>query len=64
LNKRTSCDVPKLIDAAAQAGVGIYPVTPYFLHAPRKAGLLLGYASMEEALIREGIERLARVVRG
>ncbi len=64
LNKRTSGDVPKLIDAAAQAGVGIYPVTPYFLHAPRKAGLLLGYASMEEALIREGIERLARVVRG
>jgi GntR family transcriptional regulator/MocR family aminotransferase len=53
-----------MIEEAGKVGVGIYPITPYFLHTPRKAGLLLGYASMDESLIREGIARFAKVVRG
>jgi GntR family transcriptional regulator/MocR family aminotransferase len=64
LNGRPASEVPKLIAAAAQIGVGIYPVAPYFLHAPRRAGLLLGYASMDEPLIAEGIARIAKVLRG
>lgn len=62
LNDRTANDVPQLVEQAARAGVGIYPITPYFIHAPRGAGFLLGYASMEESMIREGIQRLAGVL--
>jgi GntR family transcriptional regulator/MocR family aminotransferase len=51
-----------LIDRAARAGVGIYPVAPYYLTPPRQAGLVLGYAGLDESAIRAGIERLATVL--
>ncbi len=54
--------VPDLVSAAASAGVGVYPVAPYYLTPPSTAGLLLGYASLTEADIRQGIRRLASVV--
>jgi GntR family transcriptional regulator / MocR family aminotransferase len=52
--------LPSLVKRAAAAGVGVYPATPYYLHPPRRAGLLLGYASLSEAEIRRGIERLGQ----
>ncbi len=51
-----------LIDAAGRAGVGLYPVTPYYLTPPCRSGLLLGYASMTEDDIRAGIQCLATVL--
>jgi GntR family transcriptional regulator/MocR family aminotransferase len=51
-----------LVAQAAARGVGIYPVTPHFLRRPQEAGLLLGYASLDERAIREGIGRLADVL--
>lgn len=55
--------VDGLVAAAAAAGVGVYPVAPYYhLTPPATAGLLLGYASLAEAEIREGVRRLAAVV--
>jgi GntR family transcriptional regulator / MocR family aminotransferase len=62
INDRPGSDVPSLISAAASIGVGIYPIAPYFMHAPQRAGLLLGYASMDEPMIAECIERLARIL--
>jgi GntR family transcriptional regulator / MocR family aminotransferase len=59
---RPAEDVPAMIRAAADLGVGIYPISPYFLEAPARAGFLRGYASMDEAMIAQGIERLARVI--
>ncbi|WP_089943357.1 MocR-like pyridoxine biosynthesis transcription factor PdxR [Candidatus Entotheonella palauensis] len=53
----------ELIVAAARADVGLYPVTPYYMTPPSQAGLLLGYAAMTETDIRDGIERLAIVLR-
>ena len=50
------------IDCAAQAGVGLYPVTPYYFAPPPRAGLLLGYAAMTEEEIRAGIQCLAAVL--
>jgi GntR family transcriptional regulator/MocR family aminotransferase len=47
---------------AAAAGVGVYSVGPYYLRAPRRSGVLLGYGPLSERQIREGIERLARVL--
>jgi GntR family transcriptional regulator/MocR family aminotransferase len=52
-------DVESIIARAARAGVGLYPITPYYSHLPRRAGLLFGYASLTEAEIRAGIRRLA-----
>lgn len=47
---------------AATVGVGVYSVSPCYLHPPRRAGMLLGYASLTEREIREGIKRLASVL--
>jgi GntR family transcriptional regulator/MocR family aminotransferase len=43
---------------AAGRGVGIYPITPYYMHLPRRAGLLFGYASLTEREIRDGVVAL------
>lgn len=48
---------------AADRSVGIYPVTPYYMRPPRRAGLLFGYASLTERDIREGIALLGDVLR-
>ena len=50
------------IDCAARAGVGLYPVTPYYLLPPPRAGLLLGYAAMTEDDIRAGVQCLVAVL--
>jgi GntR family transcriptional regulator/MocR family aminotransferase len=44
---------------ATAAGVGIYPVAPYYLRPPRRTGILLGYGPLSQRQIRTGIERLA-----
>ena len=48
-----------LIARAAQAGVGLYSVAPYYAKPPARAGLLFGYASLSVADIRAGVRKLA-----
>jgi len=62
LNDVRSRDLDGLIARAARAGVGIYPVTPYYAAPPRHAGLLFGYAALTEGEIRAGVRRLAEVL--
>jgi GntR family transcriptional regulator/MocR family aminotransferase len=59
LERYPAAAVGELIARARSAGVGVYPVAPYYLRPPAQAGLLLGYASLTEADIRDGIRRLA-----
>jgi GntR family transcriptional regulator/MocR family aminotransferase len=47
---------------AARVGVGIYSVAPYYLQPPPRAGLLFGYASLDEHEIDEGIKLLRQVL--
>ena len=55
---------PRDLDAIiARAGVGVYPIGPYYARPPRGAGLLFGYASRTEGEIRTGIRLLADVIR-
>lgn len=61
IQNRSAGDVPGMVEAAASAGVGIYPIGSYFLHPPKRAGFLVGYASMEDAMIEEGIKILSQV---
>lgn len=47
---------------AADRGVGVYAIDPFYRHGPKRAGLLLGYAALSLDEIREGIRRLATVI--
>lgn len=49
--------------AAAEEGVGVYPVASCCARPPATPALLLGYASLSVEQIREGVRRLGRVVR-
>jgi len=53
--------VPALVARAAHSGVGIYPVAPYYLNPPQRAGLMLGYAALDERDIRAGVRAFAEV---
>ncbi len=59
---RSARHVRGMIERAAERGVGIYPIEPYFVHPPKRAGFLLGYASMDERRIQEGIRRFGEVL--
>jgi GntR family transcriptional regulator / MocR family aminotransferase len=52
----------ELVGRAEQAGVGVYPVGPFYLRPPMHAGLLLGYTSLTEKEIAHGIRRLASAI--
>jgi DNA-binding transcriptional MocR family regulator len=51
-----------LIRRAARVGVGVYSPAAFYLGEPPGAGLVLGYDSLEEDAIREGMRRLARAL--
>ena len=50
--------------AAAARGVDVSPLSAYRVHARGRGGLLLGYAGYSERAIREGVDRLERVLHG
>ena len=50
-----------VIEGAASRRVGVYGISPYFLKASRRTGIMLGYSRMKETEIREGIRRLGEV---
>lgn len=62
LRETTPAGVTDLADRAWRAGVGVYPITPYYLTPPEHGGLLMGYASLNERDIRAGVDALARVI--
>jgi GntR family transcriptional regulator/MocR family aminotransferase len=45
---------------AAAQGVAVKAISPMFHAAPRRHGLLLGYAGFDEHAIRSAVVRLAR----
>lgn len=52
--------LPALCKMAAAKGTRVYPLTPYHIDAKLSAGVLLGYATLAEAEIMEGVRRLAQ----
>ncbi len=62
LNDLKPRDLPSLIKRAEQGGLGLYPIKPYYLTPPKRAGLLFGYASLTESEIRAGIRKLATIL--
>ncbi len=52
------------IESAARDGVGIYSAKPYYTgEPPRGAAFLMGYSSVSEDGIREGIRLLSKIAR-
>jgi GntR family transcriptional regulator/MocR family aminotransferase len=47
----------------ADVGITAHPVSSFALAVTLRSGLLLGYAAFPEATLREGVARLARVLR-
>ncbi len=51
-----------LLGRIEAAGVRVYPVARFYAFPPKRPGFLLGYASLTEGEITEGIRRLATAV--
>jgi GntR family transcriptional regulator/MocR family aminotransferase len=58
-----ACDEAQVIQRAAAAGVGVYPGAPFYLQEPAPPSILLGFSGLDSRQIREGVGRLAEVVR-
>jgi GntR family transcriptional regulator/MocR family aminotransferase len=58
---RGKFDENRLKSSAAELGVGLYPLTPYFLEKPRP-GLLFGYSGISTTDIRKGARRLGQIL--
>jgi GntR family transcriptional regulator / MocR family aminotransferase len=62
LKGRNGGTIKDVAGKAARAGVGLYPVDPFYLEPPRRTGIVLGYAPLSEREVREGIARLAEAL--
>jgi GntR family transcriptional regulator/MocR family aminotransferase len=54
------------VDVAAralQAGMAPVPLSPWYVHAPRTSGLLLGVTNVDERRVAADCRRLAELVR-
>lgn len=54
----TPAQADALVTRAAAVGVGVYSNAPYYLAAPRPAGVLMGYATLSLAQIETGLDLL------
>jgi GntR family transcriptional regulator/MocR family aminotransferase len=54
----------ELAEAATKRGVHVLPLSRYAVRSRAWRGLLLGYAALDEATVRNGVTRLAKALRG
>ena len=50
--------IAAVVHRAAERGVEVLPLSPFAVHAPPRAGLLLGYGAIPTARIEPGLRRL------
>lgn len=63
LKDTTAVEGEAFIARARDLGLGLYPIAPYYLRPPDRAGLLLGFASMPVAEIDAAVQLFARCLR-
>jgi DNA-binding transcriptional MocR family regulator len=51
-----------VITKAASRSVGLYRISQYYLKKASRTGFMLGYTTLSEAEIQEGIRLLAEVL--
>jgi GntR family transcriptional regulator / MocR family aminotransferase len=54
--------ISEALHKAEAGGIGFYNVDSFYLRPPRRVGLVLGYAPMNERQIRDGVRKLAGAV--
>jgi GntR family transcriptional regulator/MocR family aminotransferase len=59
---QTDLDDGEFVRRASAEGVALVPAGKYHLNPGSQAGFVMGFAAMDEDLIRHGIRRLARVL--
>jgi GntR family transcriptional regulator/MocR family aminotransferase len=52
-----------LVDVARAKGLALYPIAPHYLAAPRRAGLLLGYAGLSVRELEAAMQVLGECIR-
>ncbi|MEP6635023.1 MAG: PLP-dependent aminotransferase family protein, partial [Luteimonas sp.] len=57
---KTRADCDRFIDHALTLGLGLHSISPYYIDAPDRAGLLMGFAAMSVLEIEEGVALFAR----
>lgn len=55
-------DLSRLREACRQRGVGVYPATQYYERPPAYAEFLLGYASLDQEAIGQGVALLREAI--
>ncbi len=60
LNGKTVDQGDHFIARAQAHGLGLHPITPYYLVPPDRAGLLMGYAALSVTEIHQALEIFAR----
>ncbi|RNF84133.1 PLP-dependent aminotransferase family protein [Montanilutibacter psychrotolerans] len=63
LTGKTEAQGEAFILRARSLGLGLYPIAPYYLDPPDRAGLLLGFASLSVAEIGEAVRLFAACLR-
>jgi GntR family transcriptional regulator/MocR family aminotransferase len=48
---------------AAQGGIASWPLSTCYQRKPQRGGLVLGYGSVDQKQIRDGVKRLAAIIR-
>ena len=51
-----------VVQAASEAGVGVYPAAPYFMTPSPPPAILLGFSGLSETEIEQGVARLGEVM--
>jgi GntR family transcriptional regulator / MocR family aminotransferase len=51
-----------VVSRARAEGVGLVSANLYYLHNGRRDEFVLGYASLSERKIQEGVRRLAKII--
>jgi len=60
---RPASQIDDIVQRAAGKGIGVYSIAPYYSGTPPRAGLLLGYGSLDEVEVVAGINALAQALR-
>jgi GntR family transcriptional regulator/MocR family aminotransferase len=59
----SAVDDLKIAQSAAREGLAVMPLSVCFQEKPRRGGLILGYGGTDRQQIREGVRKLAHVLK-
>lgn len=55
-------DEAEVVTHAEERGVGVYGISGHYVNKPRRPGIIMGFARLSQAEIREGVHRLRGIL--